>query len=111
MKTIANLVISALSLMVVSKIVSGVTITGFWGAVLAVVVMAILNTLIKPILFLLTLPVTIVTFGLFTFVLNALMFLLASRFVSGFAVDGFGAALVGSLVFSILTTIFSSLVK
>ncbi|MEK7577051.1 MAG: phage holin family protein [Patescibacteria group bacterium] len=111
MKAIANLVISALSLMVVSKIVSGVTITGFWGAVLAVVVMAILNTLIKPILFLLTLPVTIVTFGLFTFVLNALMFLLASRFVSGFAVDGFGAALVGSLVFSILTTIFSSLVK
>ena len=111
MKTIANLIISSISLMLVSKIVTGVTITGFWGAVLAVVVMAILNTLVKPILFLLTLPVTIVTFGLFTFILNAIMFLMASRFVSGFSVDGFGSALIGSLVFSILTTIFSSLVK
>lgn len=111
MKTLANLIISALSLMLVSKLVSGVTITGFWGAVLSVVVMAILNTLIKPILFLLTLPVTIVTFGLFTFVLNAIMFLLASQFVSGFHVEGFGAAFVGSIVFSILTTLFSSLVK
>ena len=111
MKTIANLIISSISLMLVSKIVTGVTITGFWGAVLAVVVMAILNPLVKPILFLLTLPVTIVTFGLFTFILNAIMFLMASRFVSGFSVDGFGSALIGSLVFSILTTIFSSLVK
>jgi len=111
MKTIANLIISALSLMLVSKLVTGVTITGFWGAVLSVVVMAILNTLIKPILFLLTLPVTIVTFGLFTFVLNAIMFLLASQFVRGFHVEGFGAAFVGSLVFSILTTLFSSLIK
>lgn len=111
MKTIANLIISALSLMLTSKIVSGITLTGFWGAVIAVVVMGILNTLIKPLLFILTLPVTIVTFGLFTFVLNAIMFLLASRFVSGFMVDGFGPALIGSIVFSILTTIFSSLVK
>ena len=90
---------------------TGVTITCFCGAVLSVVLMAILNTLIKPILFLLTLPVTIVTFGLFTFVLNAIMFLLASQFVSGFHVEGFGAALVGSIVFSILTTLFSSLIK
>lgn len=111
MKTIANLFISALSLMLVSKIVTGVTITGFWGAFISVIVMAILNMLVKPILFLLTLPVTIVTFGLFTFVLNAIMFLLASRFVSGFSVDGFGAAFIGSIVFSILTTIFSSLVR
>lgn len=111
MRTIANLIISALSLMLVSKLVTGVTITGFWGAVLSVVVMAILNTLIKPFLFLLTLPVTIVTFGLFTFILNAIMFLLASQFVQGFHVEGFGAAFVGSIVFSILTTLFSSLIK
>ncbi|MEK7060692.1 MAG: phage holin family protein [Patescibacteria group bacterium] len=111
MKTLANLIISSFSLMLVSKIVTGVTITGFWGAVLAVIVMAILNLLVKPILFLLTLPVTIVTFGLFTFVLNAIMFLLSSRFVSGFSVDGFGSALIGSIIYSIFTTIFSSLVR
>ena len=111
MKTLANLIISSLSLMLVSKIVTGVTITGFWGAVLAVIVMAILNLLVKPILFLLTLPVTIVTFGLFTFVLNAIMFLLASRFVSGVSVAGFGSAFIGSIIFSIFTTIFSSLVR
>src|SRR5690349_3707159 len=111
MKGIANLIISALSLMLVSKVVQGVTISGFWGAVITVIVMAILNTLIKPILFFLTLPATIVTFGLFTFVLNALMFLMASQFVTAFHVDSFSSALLGSLVFSLLTTIFSSLVK
>lgn len=111
MKSIANILLQAILLMLVAEIVPGVFISTFWGAIVAVLVMALLNTLVKPLLFILTLPVTIVTFGLFTFVLNAGMFLLASRFVAGFTVEGFGSALLGSLLYSLFTTLFSYLLK
>ncbi len=77
-------------------------IPGFGTALLAALVLALLNTIVRPVLVVLTLPVTVVTLGLFLFVINALMFWAASGLLSGFQVAGFGAALIGSLLYSLL---------
>jgi putative membrane protein len=111
MKVLANWVLSALALFIVSKVVPGIRLADFWSALIAVAVIGLVNALIKPLLFILTLPITIITLGLFTLVINALMFLLASTFTPGFKVDGFMAALLGSLVFSIITTLLNTLVR
>ncbi len=78
-------------------------IDGFLSAVLAVIILGLANTFIRPVLLLLTLPLTLVTLGLFTLVINALLFKLTSILVSGFHVGGFWSALGGALVYSILT--------
>jgi putative membrane protein len=83
---------------------SGVHIDKFTTALVLAIVLAILNAFIKPILIILTFPITIVTLGLFLFVINALIILLAARFVDGFKVDGFWWALLFSLLLSILTS-------
>jgi putative membrane protein len=88
-----------------SAVLSGIHIDTFWTALLLAVVLAILNALLKPILIILTLPITILTLGLFLFVINAGIVLLTARFVDGFRVDGFGWALLFSLLLSILTSI------
>jgi len=84
---------------------SGVHIDKFTTALILAVVLALLNAFIKPILIILTFPITIITLGLFLFVINALIILLASRFVDGFKVDGFWWALLFSLLLSILTSL------
>ena len=84
---------------------SGVHIDKFSTALILAIVLAILNAFIKPILIILTFPITIVTLGLFLFVINALIILLAARFVDGFKVDGFWWALLFSLLLSILTSL------
>ncbi|HMH32322.1 MAG TPA: phage holin family protein [Puia sp.] len=84
---------------------SGVHIDKFTTALVLAIVLAILNAFIKPILIILTFPITIVTLGLFLFVINALIILLAARFVDGFKVDGFWWALLFSLLLSILTSL------
>lgn len=76
-----------------------------WTAIVFSLVLAVLNFLLKPILIILTLPITIVTFGLFLFVINAIIVLVAGHFVNGFSVDGFGWALLFSLLLSLLTSI------
>lgn len=108
---IARWVLNALALYIVSEIVPGVHVTDFKSAMVAVVVIALVNILVRPILFLLTLPATIVTLGLFTFVLNALLLLIASALSPGLEVEGFGAALLGSLLYSIVSTLLLALVK
>jgi putative membrane protein len=108
---IANWVLSALALYIVSRIVPGIIVQDFWSALIAVVIIGLVNALIKPILLLLTLPVTILTLGLFTFVINALMLYLAGQFTAGFTVDGFGAALIGSILLSIISTLLHALVR
>jgi putative membrane protein len=80
----------------------GVVVTSFTGALIAAAVLGALNMVVRPILVLLTLPVTLVTLGLFLFVVNALMFWAAASLVSGLNVTGFGAALIGSLIYSVL---------
>lgn len=110
MKLIANWFLNALALFIVSKIVSGIELRGFGAALVAVIVIGLINALIKPILLVLTLPITILTLGLFTFVLNALMLLLAGNIVSGFRVDGLWTAFIGSILLSIVSTILHTLV-
>ncbi len=102
MKLILNWLLSAAALLAVAYLYSGVVVTSFTGALIAAAVLGALNMVVRPILVLLTLPVTLVTLGLFLFVVNALMFWAAASLVSGLSVSGFGAALIGSLIYSLL---------
>ena len=102
MKLILKWLLSATALLAVAYLYSGVVVTSFTGALIAAAVLGALNAVVRPILVLLTLPVTVVTLGLFLFVINALMFWAAASLVSGLNVRGFGAALIGSLIYSVL---------
>ncbi len=104
MNIILRIIISAVVAFGLSYILSGVHIQSFVSALILAVVLGLLNILVKPILIILTLPITIFTFGLFLFVINALIILLAAKFVNGFRVDGFWWALLFSLLLSILTS-------
>jgi len=84
---------------------SGIQIDSFWTALLVALVLAILNAIIKPILIILTFPITLITLGLFLFVINALMILLTSHLVQGFKVNGFWWALLFSLLLSIISSL------
>ena len=102
MKFLFKWLLSAIALLAVAYLYSGVVVTSFTAALIAAAVLGALNTVVKPLLVLLTLPVTLVTLGLFIFVINALMFWAAAGLLSGLNVTGFGAALLGSLIYSVL---------
>ncbi len=102
MKLILKWLLSAAALLAVAYLYSGVTVTSFTGALVAAAVLGALNMVVRPLLVLLTLPVTVLTLGLFLFVINALMFWSAAGLVSGLNVNDFGAALLGSLIYSVL---------
>jgi len=105
MNFLLRIIVTAVVAFGLSAVLSGIHIDTFLTALLLAVVLAILNALLKPILIILTLPITILTLGLFLFVINAGIVLLTARFVDGFRVDGFGWALLFSLLLSILTSI------
>ena len=90
--------LNAIALLFVAYVVPGFGVESLYTALIAALVLGLVNALVRPLLFILTLPVTILTLGLFTFVLNALMILLVSTIVKGFSVDGFVPALFGALV-------------
>ena len=102
MRLLSKWLLSALALLAVAYLYSGVTVSSYGSALLAAAVLATLNTLVRPLLVLLTLPVTVLTLGLFLFVINALMFWAAASLLAGLEVRGFGAALLGSLMYSAL---------
>jgi putative membrane protein len=103
MKFILKWLLSAAALLAVAYLYSGVAVSNFGGALIAAAVLGALNTVVRPILVLLTLPVTLVTLGLFLFVVNALMFWAAATLLTdSLNVTGFGAALIGSLIYSVL---------
>lgn len=102
MKLLAKWLLSAVALLAVAHLSVGVEVKTLMAALIASLVIGLLNTLLRPILVLLTLPVTVLTLGLFLFVINALMFWLAAGVLDGFHVSGFGAALLGSLIYSVL---------
>ncbi len=104
MNIVLRFLISAIVAFALSYILSGVHIQSFITALILAVVLGVLNLFVKPILIILTLPITIFTFGLFLFVINALIILLAAKFVNGFRVDGFWWALLFSLLLSVLTS-------
>ncbi|MEJ8821827.1 phage holin family protein [Variovorax humicola] len=102
MRLILKWLLSAFALLTVAYLYSGVQVGSFGSAMIAAAVIGLLNMVVRPLLVLLTLPVTIVTLGLFLFVINALMFWAASGLLDGFHVTGFGAALLGSVLYSLL---------
>lgn len=105
MKLIARIAITAIALLVVSKLIAGVHISGLLPAVLAAVVLGLLNALVRPVLVILSLPITLVTLGLFILVINGALFMLTASFIDGFIVSSFFAAILGSIVVSIISTV------
>ena len=101
MKIIIRWLLLAAALLLVAHLYPGVVVNSFGAAMIAAFVIGLLNTLLRPILVLLTLPVTVITLGLFLFVINALMFYFAASMLDGFHVTGFIAALIGSLIYTL----------
>jgi putative membrane protein len=109
MNFLIKLLLSALAVMLVAYLLPGVTVESFWIALIVAALLALLNVTLKPILVVLTIPVTILTLGLFLLVINALIILLADALISGFMVSNFLWALAFSLILSIVTSIFESI--
>lgn len=101
MKIIVRWLLLAAALLLVAQVYAGVSVASFSSALIAAFVLGLFNTLVRPLLVLLTLPVTLLTLGLFLFVINALMFWAAATVLDDFNVAGFGAALIGSLLYSL----------
>lgn len=106
-----NLIVSALAVIISAYILPGVKVDGFVTAVIVAIVLGAVNMFIKPVLVLLTLPLTILTLGLFTFVINAFLVLLVGGIVPGFRVEGFLSALLFSFVLSIISSFLYSIAK
>ena len=102
MRLVLKWLLSAAALLLVAYVYSGVQVSSFTSALIAAAVIGLLNAVVRPVLVILTLPVSVVTLGLFLFVINALMFWSASGLLGGFNVAGFWAALLGSLIYSAL---------
>src|SRR5512145_897381 len=109
MKLLLHWLISALALLALPYRLSFIHVSSFYVALIVAVILGLLNTIVRPILILLTLPVTLLTLGLFIFVINALLFQLADNLVDGFNVGGFWPALFGSIVYSLISWMLSSL--
>ena len=100
-----------ISIIVTSYLVDGIHVTSFFAAFFAAAVLGILNALFRPILIVITLPINILTLGLFTFVINALLLKMASGVVPGFYVEGFWSAVFGSLIISLVSWVLNSFVN
>jgi putative membrane protein len=109
MKLLLRLLVTALAAMLTAYLLPGVRLKDFVTAIILAVVLSLLNLLVKPVLIIFTLPVTIVTLGLFLLVINAIIILLASKLVDGFKVDGFWWALLFSLVLTLVSGFMNSI--
>ena len=104
---LARWAVNAAALLLVAYLYPGVGVESFFAALMAALILGLVNAVIRPILIVLTLPATLLTLGLFIFVINALLFWLVAEIVQGFTVTGFGAALLGSILYSVITLISS----
>ena len=111
MNLIIRLLVTAGIVMLLAHFLPGVAVSGFLAALIVAVVLALLNAIVKPILIILTIPITILTLGLFLFVINACIILLADQLLDGFAVNGFWTALLFSILLSITQSIAYSILK
>ncbi len=111
MNFILKLLLNAVAVFVLAELLSGVYVDDYLTSLLVAVVLSVLNVLVKPVLILLTLPVTILSLGLFLFVINALIILLADRLIDGFSVNGLWTAILFSILLSILQSILHSFLK
>jgi len=103
MNILLNWLVTTVAVIAAAYLLPGVTISGFWAALIVALVLGILNVFVKPVLLLLTLPINILTLGLFTLVINALIILMASALVPGFKVAGFWNAMLFGIVLAIIT--------
>jgi len=108
MKTLVRWLLLAAALLLVAHLYPGVQVASFGTALVAALVLGLFNTLVRPLLVLLTLPVTLVTLGLFLFVINALMFWASASLLPGFNVTGFWAALIGSVLYSLCAMVIDT---
>ena len=111
MKFLAQIIVSALAVIVTSYILPGVHLDGALTAIIVAAVLAFMNSIVKPVLVLLTIPITLFTLGFFLLVINAIIILITAKLVPGFTVSGFWIALLFSLVLTIVTSVFNSLGK
>ena len=109
MRLILHLVITAVLLLLIGQFIHGFHILSFGTALIAALVLGIVNFLVRPILVVLTLPITIITLGLFLIVINGLMLYLTSGLVHGFQIDSFGVAMLGGLLLGLFNLIISAL--
>jgi len=102
-------VLNAVALLGVAYLMPSIEVTSFGSAMLAALVIGLLNTLVRPLLVILTLPVTLLTLGLFYFVLNGLLFWWAGHMLDGFEVDGFVSAVLGAILYSVIAWVLSAI--
>ena len=108
---IVRWVLNGIALLVTASLISGIEVRGFLAALFAAFVLGIVNAVIRPIIIFLTLPINIITLGLFTLVINGFMLKITSTVVNGFDVYGFWAATIGALILAVFSTILNGLVK
>ncbi len=111
MNFLLKLILSAVAVIILARILPGVGVDNYVSALIVALVLAILNTVVKPILVVLTLPATVITLGLFLLVINAAIILLADYFISGFSVNGWLWALIFSVLLSVFQSILHSVLK
>jgi len=111
MKLILRILLSAFAVLLLAHFLPGVTVASYTTAIIVAIVLSLLNFIVKPILTILTLPVTGLTLGLFLLVINGIIILIADHFINGFTVQSIGWAIIFSLLLSVLQSIFFSLLK
>lgn len=111
MKLISKLLLTALAVIILAKLLPGVSLDSYTTAIIVAAVIAILNVFVKPLLIIFTLPITILTLGLFLLIINAIIILLADRLIDGFGVSSIWTAILFSLLLSFLQSILHSLLK
>ena len=111
MLILARLLISSAALLALAELLPGIVIDGWYAAIITALFLGLINAIIRPIVIFLTFPITVVTLGLFTFVVNALLFWFVSTFVQGFHVENFWSAFLGALIMSIVGSIVNAIIK
>ena len=111
MKIILKVLLTAIAVVILAKLLPGIQVDGYTSAIYVAIVLGLLRIFVRPLIILFTLPITIITLGLFLFVINAIIILLADKLVDGFTVSGFGYALLFSLLLSFFQSILFSLLK
>jgi putative membrane protein len=102
--------VNTVSLIAVAYLMPSISVASFWTALIAALVLGLVNAVIRPILVILTLPATILTLGLFIFVINGLLFWFVGSFIEGFHVEGFWAGFFGAIIYSLISWLLSALV-
>lgn len=103
MNIILKWILFALLIMFIAWVIPGITVTGFISALIVVIVLSIVNLFIRPLVELISLPLNVITLGIFSLIVNALLFLLAAKFSPGFQIDGFWSGFFGALILSVFT--------